>query len=97
MHPDVQGNRNQSLAEATIPPGTRTFPHRHNRAEEIYLFIQGSGIMHLEKGSFPVTVGDTICILPGQAHFVENNSDGPLVFLCCCSPPYSHDDTEVLQ
>lgn len=39
---------NQSLAEATLPPGAETDAHFHPRTEEIY---------------------------------------------CCCSPPYSHEDT----
>lgn len=96
MHPDVHGNRAQSLAEATLPAGCRTLRHRHHRAEELYSFTSGSGVMHLGDEVFPVNAGDTVCIPPGTPHCLENTSEAPLVLLCACSPPYSHEDTELL-
>jgi len=36
MHPDVHGNRQQSLAEAIVPVGFTTFLHKHLKSEEIY-------------------------------------------------------------
>ena len=38
---------NQSLAEATVPPGGETDEHYHGVTEEIYLFTAGSGLMKL--------------------------------------------------
>ena len=43
MHPAVHGNRSQSLAEATILPGTSTQLHRHHLAEELYHVTAGRG------------------------------------------------------
>jgi mannose-6-phosphate isomerase-like protein (cupin superfamily) len=40
--------------------------------------------------------GDTICIPPGTPHCVENTGAEALVILCACSPPYAHEDTELL-
>ena len=37
---------NQSLAEATVPPGADTEEHFHRVSEEIYLFTSGSGRMN---------------------------------------------------
>ena len=34
---------NQSLAQATVPPGAATAAHYHRRSEEIYLFLSGTG------------------------------------------------------
>ena len=34
---------NQSLAEATVPPGGETAEHYHRSSEEIYLFGRGRG------------------------------------------------------
>ena len=34
---------NQSLAEATVPPGGATEPHRHPKTEEIYYILSGTG------------------------------------------------------
>jgi mannose-6-phosphate isomerase-like protein (cupin superfamily) len=96
MHPDTHGNRRQSLAEAVVTPGATTRLHRHRRSEELYHITAGVGCMTLGTESFEVLPGDTICIPPGTAHCIENTGGEPLHILCACSPPYSHDDTELL-
>ncbi|MGD8916082.1 MAG: cupin domain-containing protein [Syntrophobacterales bacterium] len=96
MHPELHGNSNQSLAEATIAPGTATALHRHNLSEEVYYFIGGKGQMTLAEESFEVATGDTICIPPRTLHKLQNNGKEPLKLLCCCAPAYSHDDTELV-
>ncbi|MCX7164265.1 MAG: cupin domain-containing protein [Betaproteobacteria bacterium] len=97
MHPSLHGNRLQSLAEATVEAGTRTHLHRHALTEELYHVSAGSGLMTLGDSCFPVVAGDTILIAPGTPHRVEATGSGPLRILCCCSPPYSHEDTELLE
>ncbi|OGP81179.1 MAG: hypothetical protein A2Z08_10310 [Deltaproteobacteria bacterium RBG_16_54_11] len=96
MHPAIHGNHNQSLAEATIPVGSRTLLHRHRQTEEIYHVIAGSGVMVLGEERFDVMVGDTVCIMPDTPHQIANTGANPLKVLCCCSPAYSHGDTELL-
>lgn len=97
MHPAAHGNRLQSLAEATVAPGATTALHRHARTEELYHVTAGCGRMTLGDTSFAVGVGDTVLIPPGTPHRIEAVGDEPLRILCCCSPPYSHEDTELLQ
>jgi mannose-6-phosphate isomerase-like protein (cupin superfamily) len=96
LHPSQHGVRNQSLAEAVIPPGTSTQLHRHHQTEEIYHVTRGNGRMTLGEKQFEITVGDSIAILPGTPHCVENHGAEALHILCCCAPAYSHDDTELL-
>jgi mannose-6-phosphate isomerase-like protein (cupin superfamily) len=97
MHPSVHGNANQSLAEAVVPAGKTTQLHRHHCSEEIYHITAGTGLMTLGKETFSVGVGETICIPPGTPHRIENTGKDELKILCCCSPPYSYDDTELLD
>jgi mannose-6-phosphate isomerase-like protein (cupin superfamily) len=96
MHPSVHGNRAQSLAEATVPAGAKTFLHFHRATEEIYHFTQGEGTMTLGTETFAVLAGDTVCIPPGTPHCVENTGRVAIKILCTCAPAYSHDDTELL-
>ena len=91
------GARNQSLAEATVPVGRETFEHFHRESEEIYHFTAGAGRMRLGGQEADVRAGDTVVIAPGVAHKLWNTGEEPLVLLCCCSPPYSHDDTVLLE
>ena len=93
MHPAVQGNRSQSLAEARVPVAGKTLRHRHLVTEELYHITQGIGLMSLNDDTFEVCTGDTICIPPGAEHCIENIGNTELVILCACSPAYSHDDT----
>lgn len=85
--------RNQSLAEARLPAGAATTPHFHPRTEEIYYILSGSGQMRLGSQSRPVGPGDAIAIPPGAAHQIVNTGRDVLRFLCCCAPPYEHEDT----
>ena len=96
LHPGQHGVRNQSLAEAVIPPGAATLLHRHRTSEEIYHVTRGSGSMTLGRETFAIAVGDSIAIAPGTPHRVENTGAGALHILCCCAPAYAHDDTELL-
>lgn len=96
MHPGMHSNRNQSLAEAIVPSGQTTALHKHGNTEELYYITHGEGLMTLGDESFEVKPGDTVCIRPGTPHCIENTSTQDLHILCCCSPAYSHDDTELL-
>ncbi len=89
--------RNQSLAEATLPPGSSTTRHRHAKSEELYYVTQGRGRMDLDGETKEVGLGDAILIPPGSAHKITNIGTDSLKILCACSPPYSHEDTELLE
>ncbi len=96
MHPNLHGNAQISLAEALIPAGSTTRLHIHRRSEEIYHITAGAGFMTVGSESFRVVAGDTVAIPPGTAHRISNTHSSPLTILCCCSPAYSHEDTELL-
>jgi mannose-6-phosphate isomerase-like protein (cupin superfamily) len=85
--------RNQSLAEATVPPGGDTAEHYHPRAEELYYFVAGAGRMRLGDEEAEVVAGDCVVIPPGTPHKLWNRGEEPLVLLCCCAPAYTHTDT----
>lgn len=97
MHPDHHSNKNQSLAEATIPAGKKTGLHLHRSSEEIYYVTSGTGMMTLGMKIFEIVTGDSILIPPLTAHCVENTGENDLVILCTCAPAYSHADTELLD
>jgi mannose-6-phosphate isomerase-like protein (cupin superfamily) len=89
--------RNQSLAEARVPPGAETAEHFHRTSEEIYHFTAGEGRMRLGDEESPVRAGETVVIPPGTPHKLWNPGPEELVLLCCCAPPYSDDDTVLCE
>jgi len=82
----------QSLAEASLEPGQATERHYHRRSEEIYLIVAGGGLMELDGEEREVAAGDAILIPPGAWHTLVAGAEGARL-LCCCAPPYSHEDT----
>jgi mannose-6-phosphate isomerase-like protein (cupin superfamily) len=85
--------RNQSLAEATVPPGGQTVEHYHRASEEIYHFVAGAGRMRLGEEERDVRAGDVVVIPPGTPHQLVNPGEAALVLFCCCAPPYTDEDT----
>jgi len=85
--------RNQSLAEATVPPGGRTTAHYHRLTEELYFFQRGHGRLRIGDEEREVGPGDCAVIPPGAEHQLVNPGTEPLVLWCCCAPAYAHEDT----
>ena len=82
----------QSLAEATLPAGGATERHYHKLSEEFYFVLEGTAVMEIDGAKKDVAPGDGILIPAGAWHQITAKSEG-LRILCCCAPPYSHDDT----
>jgi mannose-6-phosphate isomerase-like protein (cupin superfamily) len=89
--------RNQSLAEATVPPGAATIAHLHREAEELYFFTAGRGRLRVGEDEREVGAGDCAVIPPGTVHKLWNTGPAPLVLLCCCAPAYSDADTVLVE
>jgi mannose-6-phosphate isomerase-like protein (cupin superfamily) len=83
----------QSLAEATLEVEQATERHYHRVTEEIYFVLKGQGKMEVDGETTHVRPGDAVLIPAGAWHQLENNGTSELRILCCCAPPYSHDDT----
>lgn len=82
---------NQSLAEATLPAGGETERHYHKLSEEFYYLLAGTGTMEIDGEKREVGPGDSILIPTGAWHQIK--AIEPMQFLCCCAPPYAHEDT----
>ena len=89
---ETAGAANQSLAEAWLESGQRTQRHYHAVSEELYVLLDGAGEMEVDGERASVGPGDAILIPPGARHQITAG-EAPLRFLCCCAPPYSHEDT----
>lgn len=88
---------NQSLAEATVPPGGATTEHYHRVSEELYFFTAGRGRLRVDGEERDVRPGDCVVLPPGAVHKLWNTGDEPLRLLCCCAPAYTHEDTVLTE
>lgn len=82
-----------SVAEIVVKAGQQTSAHHHQRIEEVYYILEGTGVMFLEGRSQPVGPGDTIIILPGATHELLNTGAEDMLMVVVCSPPFSAEDS----
>lgn len=81
----------QSLAEASMKSGGKTERHYHKLSEEIYFILDGTATMEIDGEVQEIGPGHGVLIPSGAWHQITAVSD--VRFLCCCAPPYAHDDT----
>ena len=82
-----------SVAEISVKAGQATSMHHHERIEEVYCILRGTGVMHVDGQSQPVGPGDTVIILPGTRHLLRNTGADDLQMIVVCSPPFSVEDS----
>lgn len=78
-----------SLAQATVEPGVTTQLHALQGLREVYVILEGAGVMEVDGRRARVRVGDRVVIPPGSAQRIENDGPGPLVFDCLCAPRFT--------
>ncbi len=61
-----------------LPPGTTIGDHKHENDEEIYVVLEGKGIMHLDGNSFEVKSGSVIRNKPYGTHGLVNTGDSDM-------------------
>lgn len=83
--------KSQSLAEATVPAGGETERHYHKLSEEFYYVLEGRALMEVEGVEREIIPGDAVLIPSGEWHQIRGIEETR--FLCCCAPPYAHEDT----
>jgi len=86
-----------SIALATVRPGKRTIKHIHETSAEFYYITKGVGNIQLDS-KMESLEENTIVYIPAETkHTVTNTGKEDLLILCICHPPYSHEDTKIVE
>ena len=86
-----------SIALATLKPRKKTLRHIHETSAEFYYVTRGVGIIQLNSKKEPIEENTLIYIPTRTKHTVTNTGKEDLLILCICSPPYSHEDTKIVE
>jgi len=86
-----------SIALATVKPGKRTLKHIHETSAEFYYITKGIGIIELDSTNKSLDENTLIYIPAETKHTVTNTGKEDLLILCICHPPYSHEDTKIVE
>ncbi len=63
---------------AVLPPGASIGIHTHGDDEEIYLVLEGQGVMHVDGHEFRVGPGSVVTNRAGGTHGLRNDGTGAL-------------------
>jgi oxalate decarboxylase/phosphoglucose isomerase-like protein (cupin superfamily) len=81
---------NLVLSSTKLYRGQSTRGHNHAGQEEVYFFIQGSGVMIVDQERFRVGPGSVVLIPDGAFHRVINDGDSNLTFNCVFDGKRNH-------
>ncbi len=82
--------KNLVLSSTKLYRGQATRGHSHAGQEEVYFFVQGTGMMIVDEEKFRVNAGDIILIPDGAFHRVINDGEMHLVFNCVFDGKRNH-------
>ncbi len=89
---DVTRSGELTMGIARIPPGETLHRHRHRQAE-IYLFLEGTGLVEIGSEARPVGAGTAVFIPGDEFHRCENTGASDLR-LAYVFPADSFDEIE---
>ncbi len=81
-----------SIAMTILKPGSNVKRHFHQESDEIYVIVNGSGVMTVDDDSFHIASGDVVLIVPGERHEVVADGIEDLEFFAITRPAYSPKD-----
>lgn len=81
---DVEGDA-LAVTWVDIAPGARQRLHNHPQPQ-VYVIIEGSGLMHVAGESRQVRVGDLVAVPSNAMHGIDNNGDTPLSYISAATP-----------
>ena len=86
-----------SIAHASLQKNQSSTPHLLKKSTELYIILDGKGIVTVDDETKEVKKDDIILIPPGAVQSIKNKDSSTLSFLCIVSPPWKKEDEEVLK
>lgn len=87
------------LGYSVIPPGNSIGYHGHRDDEEMYIILEGTGVMTVNGEARPVKAGDVVLNKPWWKHGLENDGSQPLKLIIfevgrSCAPSWTNNRTD---
>ena len=89
LNPDGSSLLPELLGEATITGGgvyvfsagetAHPEPRHVHDVDEVFIFLQGSGVVPVDGEDHPVKAGDVVVVAAGEDHHTRSSLDQPLV------------------
>ena len=82
--------KNLVVSSTTLHVGKSTRGHSHPGKEEVYMIINGSGVMDLDDKSISIKGGEMVLIEDGVFHRVHNTGKEDLYMVCVFDGDRNH-------
>lgn len=88
LFPENSESQRVTITRVTVPPGGTNPRHAHPASEQVWVALQGSGVLLLEKAAtMSFSEGDVARFAEGDVHGFENTGQAAFVYLSVTSPP----------
>lgn len=95
---DVLQLTSAEISVNKMAPGAgMPFYHKHQRNEEIYLFIQGKGQIQLDGKVFDVREGTVVRVSPESERCWRNTSNEPLIYIVVQAKAESYQQGSTIE
>lgn len=78
---DLSSLKNLTISLTELNQQKSTTGHSHSEADEVYVFIEGEGVIEISGETSAAKSGDIFLVPAGDFHKVYNKSDRTLSFL----------------
>lgn len=80
---DKLGLTSCEISVNSVPKGSKApYKHSHRQNEEIFIFLQGEGMMSVDDDAFQVMEGTCVKVAPAGCRGLDNTGDGDLRYIC---------------
>jgi mannose-6-phosphate isomerase-like protein (cupin superfamily) len=84
-----------SVKQENMPSSTREKLHFHNNAQQFFYILKGSATFYLNDVKTIVTEQKGILIEPKNKHYIANETNEQLEFICIFHPTTNNDRTTI--
>jgi mannose-6-phosphate isomerase-like protein (cupin superfamily) len=90
---DATGATGTEISFTSIPPRSELpYFHIHNKDEETYIILKGSGYYQVDDDCFPIAEGSVIRVAPQGKRGLCNTSDVTMIYICVQSKENSLEE-----
>ena len=86
-----------SIAHALVPKGKSSLPHKLTKASEVYYFLEGEGVMHIDEETHEVRAGSLVYVPPNATQYLDNTGKRDISFLCIVDPYWRPEDEKLVD
>lgn len=81
------------ISFTTIPPHSEIgYFHLHQKDEEVYIILRGSGFYQVDDDCFPISEGSIIRVAPEGVRSLCNSSDDEMLYICVQAKAHSLEE-----